>query len=278
MNMSMPIDVRERFALITLAGTPALSEPELATEPLKWLKYLVMDRAGLEPIDKIGDQIRRFTLPDTAGAQAWIRERLSAATDRTGQLVVIKIVPWDVGAQLINYRVTAPEEIDPVLEEIQRLYNGLEHELWCCGSSVGREGFNLGGRLTYPGGGREQVLELVWYGSPRKVESALLPEFNLPYLRAVRSLGWLGFTAEALRVPAHAPPYPSPGDRVWIDDLRQVTRALATRAHAMADLVTALHDIGAREICFCFKVSDGRLTIIDWDTEIESSASDRLRA
>jgi hypothetical protein len=278
MTVSTPIDVRERFALITLTGAPALSESELATEPLKWLKYLVMDRAGLEPIDKIADQIRRFTLPDTAGARAWIRERLDAANDRTGQLVVIKIVPWDVGAQLANYRVTALEQIDPTFQEILRHHDELEHELWCCGSSVGREGFNLGGRLTYPSGGLDQVLELVWYGSPRKVESALLPGFNLPYLQAVRSPGGLGFAVEALRVPDHSPPYPPPGDQVWIDDLRQVTRALATRAPAMADLVTALHDIGAREICFCFKVSDGRLTIIDWDTEIESSAGDRLRS
>lgn len=277
MLVSTP-DVRERFALITIAGAPALREPELATEPLKWLKYLVMDRAGLEPIDKIADQIRRFTLRDVTGVRAWIRERLGAATDPIGQLVVIKVVPWDVGAQLANYRVTVTQQIDPALEEIRRSHGGLEHELWCCGSSVGKEGFNLGGRLTYPGGGRDQVLELVWYGSPRNVESALLPGFNLPYLRAVRSPGGLGLAVEALRVPAHDPPYPSPGDRVWIDDLRQVTRALATRAPAMADLVTALHDIGAREICFCFKVSDGRLTIIDWDTEIESSAGDRLRA
>ncbi|USX56218.1 hypothetical protein [Lentzea sp. HUAS12] len=271
----MQTDVRERFALIAVAGTSALSEHELATEPLKWLKYLVMDRVGLEPIGKIASQISRFALSDTDGTRTWIREQFSAATDRTGQLVVIKIVPWGVGAQLANYRLTFPEEIDQTLDEIQRSYKGLEHELWCCGSSVGRDGFNLGGRLTYPGGGRDQFLELVWYGSPRKVESALLPDFDLPYLRAVRSLGGLGFTVETLRVPDTSS-YPPPDNRIWIDDLRQVARMLATRAPAMADLVTALHDIGAQEICFCFKVSDGRLTIIDWDTEIESSANDGL--
>lgn len=271
--MNHPNDVRAAFSRIAYSGSgePILANSELASEPLKWLKYLVMARVGLESISKISQQIQRFRLPDTKAAAKWAHSWLTEPTENEQRQAIIKVVPWDIGAQLINYRISEVGEIDPVFAEVGARWAGIDHEIWCCGASVGTRGFNLGGRLTHPAGGRPQLIELVWYGSPRNVESALLPGFHLPYLRASRLPGALAFDVEAIRIPDRFAE-----DGPWLADFHDVLAALETRTVAIQDLVPALNAIGAREVCFCFKISDGRLTVIDWDTEIESSAGDRL--
>src|SRR5262249_1979441 len=149
-------------------------------------------------------------------------------------------------------------------------YEGLNHELWCCESSVDDRGFNLGGRLNLPAPGRDQILELVWYGSPRLIESVALPSFGHPYLKATRAPGFPTYSIGPLHVPE---PYRATGgNKLWITDFERVARELESREPAMQELVDLLRGIGASEVCFCFKVSEGRLTVIDWDTEIESSA------
>lgn len=274
----MSIDVRAALSHLTLSvvrkvdiTTPLLSKAEVSEEPIKWLKYLVMDRVGIEPIEKIAQQIRRFRLSTITEAQRWVHTTLEQISHLPHQspLIVIKVIPWDTGAQLRNYRIQKISDIQPVFETLNQVYRGLDHELWCCQSSVSRSGFNLGGRLAMPQSRGEQVLELVWYASPRTLESVCLPEFSLPYLRAIKKQAADLFDIVSLHIPKL---YENTCQQLWTDDFRWVAMELRTRRKSMEILRTILSTIGAREVCFCFKVCDGRLTIIDWDTEIESTA------
>jgi hypothetical protein len=191
-------------------------------------------------------------------------------------MVVIKVVPWHRGAQLANCRVSDVEEVPAAFARIREQNEGLRHELWCCDSSVDTSGFNLGGRLTVPGPDGEQVLEMVWYASPRLIESVTLPDFDRPYIRAVRTRPTCTFDVQVIHVPSAyrrvTSPEGVPDDGPWRGDFRAVARELHERREAIGRLAQCLREIGAQEACLCFKVSDGRLTVIDWDTEIESSA------
>jgi hypothetical protein len=274
-------DLRDKLALLCIHdGTcfphcfpdspPLFSAEELSREPLKWLKYLVMDRVGLEPISKISSQIKRFSLSNVDSAKNWVYKHLSIPSSREmRRMIVAKVVPWDCGAQLKNYRMFSPEEIEPTFQELLDDFPDATHELWCCESPIGKEGFNIGGRLNFPKGSKNQVLELVWFASPRFIERVQLPDFEYPYLRAVRNPMKPEFSIEVLHVPKdYAQSY---DQKLWIEDFQWLVRELAAKRRAMEILISTLYAFGAREVCFCFKVTEGHLTIIDWDTEIESS-------
>jgi hypothetical protein len=256
----------------SLRGRLIFSPEEISKEPLKWLKYIVMDRVGLESIGKISAQINRFSLSEVEKAKAWVQSRFTNnPRPDVQQLVVAKVVPWDSGAQLKNYRIFTASEVEETFKTILNDFPDALHELWCCESSVSNKGLNLGGRLNYPRYGREQVLELVWFASPRFIESIRLPEFSYPYLRAVRSAINPTFNIDILHVPQpYSSDYP---DNIWTDDFRFVARELQLKQPAMYTLVNTVKLLGAKEVCFCFKMMEERLTVIDWDSEVESTDS-----
>jgi hypothetical protein len=249
-----------------------LTSEEIAVEPLKWLKYLVMDRVGLESIETIGEQVRRFRISTALLAKRWIQETFATLPPSRGNMVVLKVVPWDTGAQLRNYRILGDSDIAASFDSLLETYKGLDHELWCCQSFVAQKGTNLGGRITFPLPGRDQVLELVWYASPRLIETVSLPNFDHPYLRATRRQLVTSFTIEAFHIPSSED---LKGRAPFLEDFRWVACELSTRFQSMQLLAEIMRDAGAREVCFCFKVSDGLLTVIDWDTELESSGQER---
>jgi hypothetical protein len=252
-------------------GRPVFYPDELSREPLKWLKYLLLDRVGLESIVKISSQINRFNLQDIESAKRWVHERFcSTSTPGLKRIIVAKVVPWNRAAQLKNYVMLGIEQIEPSFKEILGDFPNCQHELWCCESSIGEVGFNIGGRLDFHRRTQDQILELVWFATPRTIESVQLPSFAYPYIRAIGEVQKPKFEIELFHVPESYGKYRA--RELWMQDYVWVARELGSRRRSIDLLVSTLYEFGAREVCFCFKVSDGRLTIIDWDTEIESTA------
>lgn len=246
------------------------TDTEIAEQPIKWLKYLLLDRTGVESIGKVSKQIHRFPLNDIEAAEDWALNRMRIASDcNRHRMVVGKLVPWDQGAQIKNYRMLSIEDVHEAFMEIRSDIGRGAHELWCCESDTDKSGLNLGGRLNYPRDCGTQTLELVWYASPRLIENVRIAGFEHPYLRAERSAADPQFRITKLHVPAryHAE---NKAD-AWQIDFHEVLWLLGVRQTAMQRLVALLHRFGAKEVCFCFKVTNGYLTVIDWDTEIESS-------
>jgi hypothetical protein len=253
------------------SGARVLSDEQLEREPLKWLKYLLMDAAGLEPITKIASQIQRFGLDRFDQAIEWIEHRLTTLEcEGADHLIVAKVVPWDRGAQLRNFRLHSVHDLHAALGDIRSLFTDDQYcQLWCCESSVASSGFNLGGRITWPDGRGPQILELVWYKSPRFVELVSLPSFATPYLRAERAHSVASFEIGILHIPA---PYDEQGNEALLSHFHAIALELERRRAGLRELVSYVRALGAGEVCFCFKVSDGELTVIDWDSEIESMA------
>lgn len=278
-------DLRDKFAKIYIRDeisfpvqSPQKScyifrEEELSREPIKWLKYLVMSCVGLEPIEKISSQIQRFNVSTLQQAKIWVSDRYSESSSQENQfMVVAKVVPWDRGAQLKNYRILQQADIDKKFNEVSDDFPDSTHEIWCCESSVAKEGLNLGGRLTFPkNSNMKQYLELVWFASPRMVESFTPKGFKYPYLRAFRINGYVPFEVETLYIPEE---YQNSNqcDDDWLTDFKYVISTIFKKLKTIELLVGTLSTFGAQEVSFCFKFANGRLTIIDWDSEIESSA------
>src|ERR1700735_4202297 len=236
-----------------------LSDRELAEQPLKWLKYLVMDRVGLEPIEKVATQIHRFNFSTLHDAERWCENRLA---DRdTNSLVVAKVVPWDVGAQLENFRIYSAGEIQPTFAEIVARYGHLRHEIWGCDSSIAASGFNVGGRFTFPYRDSKQTMEIVWFGSPREIESVRIPGFDKPYLKAIRHK----FSGALTPITEYLPEIHNESIdlEVMRGDAADLSARMRERTAAITEVAELLRGIGAQEICFCFKMSRERLTIID---------------
>jgi hypothetical protein len=271
-------NLRNRFAGLVLCDpfcetplTPCavFSRSELESEPLKWLKYVLMDRIGVEPISRIESQVHRFHVGQIGAAEAWALRQFPATADPANRAMVIaKVVPWGSGAQLRNYRLFDANDAKVAFRSISGNYGTCDYEVWCCCSSVSTVGFNLGGRMTIPNGDRPQLLELVWFTSPRFLERVQLPNFAFPYLRAQRSWPNPAFRVDVLHIPRSFAAVP---DGQWMADYTAVARSLNRRRSSMTRLAATVRSIGAHEVCFCFKVTNGRLNIIDWDSEIEST-------
>ena len=267
---SLSFYTRSCFSEYKETFTPIYTESELAIEPLKWLKYLLLDRSGVESIDRIKEQIHRFSIEDIEAAEIWVQQRMDfAEKERNSVCIVCKLVPWDQGAQLKNFRIHSIEDVGNAFTEIRHDLQKGAHELWCCESEMGISGLNLGGRLNYPLDCGTQTIELVWYTSPRSIENIGREGFEYPYIRAVRSTVNPEFSVSSIYVPNQY----QIGEKFdsWYDDFNSVLWLINSRQPSMQRLVDILHNFGANEVCFCFKVTDGQLTIIDWDTEIESS-------
>lgn len=272
----MPQSLREQISQMRLMGYLFDDHPkslftieEVQHEPIKWLKYLVLDRTGVESIKKISSQIHRFTLRHLDIAINYTRNIYTQSSNQDTKMTVVKVVPWNRGAQLKNFRIFSVGDIEEIFRKIRDEFGEWEHELWLCESSVKDSGFNLGGRLTFPQLGQSQYIELVWYASPRLVESFSQTGFDYPYLRATRLLGTIEFQTEVLYIPDLYKNERFPN--IWMDDFRNVARLLALRRDSINSLLNTLGTFGAKEVSFCFKVTNGLLTIIDWDTEIEST-------
>ena len=255
-----------------IARVGVFSREELGAEPLKWLKYLLLDRAGVESIGIIASQIHRFSLQDCAKAKEWARAAATkAGAEGVEFMIVAKLVPWNTAAQLRNYRIGSLDDLETQFAAIQK--DGREHscQLWLCESSVGRDHLNLGGRITFPGpnGQQQQTLELVWFASPRMVENVGRTGFAYPYLRAIRKDSVTPFRIVDLQSSEKYRAQLS--NEAMVEDYRYILSVIARREASMRRLLDAVWGFGAKEACFCFKMIHEVLTIIDWDSEIESS-------
>jgi len=103
------------------------------------------------------------------------------------------------------------------------------------------------------------------------IESVSLPEFMFPYLRATRRALESPFDIAVLHIPGLND---EEAQSLFHEDFTWVAHQLGSRMASMEALAKIMRRAGAQEVCFCFKVSDGLLTVIDWDTELESMARD----
>ena len=261
-------DVRGRIAKLGAGHVRRgilLTAEEAGSEPIKWLKYTVLDRVGVESLEKTRSQVQRFNIGRLLDAEVWASEFLSSRRGRS--MVVAKVVPWEIGAQLQNFRMFSVEDVERQFALIADRGDAVQQELWCCGSNVEAAGFNLGGRVSFRLADNVVLGECIWGGSPRMVETVRLPGFELPY--AKWQLDWR--SGALIRTILHCPAGSSTTEAQLVVQLDAVVNLMEERRDALDEVVEIVGDLGVEEVSFCFKISDGLLTVIDWDTVVEST-------
>jgi hypothetical protein len=255
-----------------VTGHPVFTQSELASEPLKWLKYVLLGRLGLRPLEELAQDINRYPINRWRSAQARCKALLAKAHQRQlSTLIVVKLVPMDKAGQLANFRISHVKEIEGAFKSALATRSPVDVEIWLCQSVIEIGGTNLAGRLTLPSLNSlaPSYIEVVWYASPRLLENINLSTFPYPYLFAVRQPGQLVHRVKILHIPSK---YRSPNRAVsarFLENFRWLEAQVASHKDKIATVELMLQAAGANEVSLEFKSDNGCFRFIDWDTEVE---------
>lgn len=249
------------------------TEYEIETMPLKWLKYLLLERVGLTSMKQLEQSIHRFSPADVNKAKEYCHATLeSHISNDYRSLIIVKVVYFEQAGQLPNFRITIEEDIASIFDGDLKPYMRTAYEIWLCESDIAESGINLGGRLAYPLGNvyQDTVVELVWYSSPRRIEEYRSHSFRFPFLGARRRPGSSQFVVDVMHIPFKYQSETATAPNL-LADFHWVLQRLYDHSEPRQRLEQILRGAGAKELSLEFKASSGRFSIIDWDTEIETA-------
>jgi hypothetical protein len=240
--------------------------------PLKWLKYLLLERVGLTTLQELDETIHRFPVADAKKAKNFCYQLLKSRNTENSNMIVLKVVFSDRAGQLPNFRIYRRSDIPTAFESALAQYMTEAQEIWLCQSEIAHSDANFGGRLSMPGNVvyAPSILEIVWFTSPRLLEEYRTKSFAYPFLRAYKRPGSLQFRLDELHLPEKWRVEPNEKER-FLQDAQWVLYSLKSHREALDKLELILFGAGANELSIEFKASGGKFSIIDWDTEIETA-------
>ena len=203
-----------------------------------------------------------------------IRRDMSGVVER-GELYlyVVKLVPQLATRQLPNFRMRCAADVDRVSATLRAMSLGSFAEVWWCRTRVDRSVTSVGGRLRLGTGDvcLEQVIEQVWFESPRVLETRA-DDILVPRFRGTRpSWGWRWRVVEM---------YTGQGGMICegrlLRDIREATMALERLKDPLHEFSEKLGECGVHEVTIEYKYVDGDLRVIDWDTRDDSVILERM--
>ena len=162
-------------------------------DPAKWAKFRLLGSMGLTDPRLIESEVRRYQSEEWERMMVEIRRDMSGVVER-GELYlyVVKLVPQLATRQLPNFRMRCAADVDRVSATLRAMSLGSFAEVWWCRTRVDRSVTSVGGRLRLGTGDvcLEQVIEQVWFESPRVLETRA-DDILVPRFRGTRpSWGW----------------------------------------------------------------------------------------
>lgn len=254
---------------------PIFTMDELEHVPMKRLKHLLLVHTGLKSLAELNKEIFRFVM-----SRDGLLKAQGTCLDLLGKyygtpnsaLVVLKIVFSTVTMGLPNFRVTAPEQASPVFDEIEKTYLGKADEIWLCVSNISEADSNLGGRILFRLDSlyAPEILEIVWFTSPRMLDNYRVVDYPYPYLKALRLPDSLSFAVDRLTIPDRFSANELILKQKFFQDYYFVLCQLDRRREQIVSLCKILRLSGVKEVVVEFKADSGRFQIIDWDTDAEA--------
>jgi hypothetical protein len=250
-------------------NSPIFTIDEIKTLPLKWMKYLLLEKVGLTSGEQLRKTIIRYKIYELENIENRCKEFYKNGCDYSDKMIVFKVVFMDMAGQLPNYRIYNEHEIPNAIKFVKSYLNNA-YEIWICSSNVDKTGKNFGGRITMPVGDNLTLsfLEIIWFSTPRRIEEFKKDGFAFPYIRVMKHIPSLCFNLEELYIPKKYEELVNSQD--LLKDIQWVLSNLYYLRNQVEMLKEILHGAGANELSLEFKSSDGNFSVIDWDTEIET--------
>jgi hypothetical protein len=248
-----------------MSPVPGRSRLTIATpEPVKWRKYLALVDFGFITAGGLEKEIRRYPRSELHRMTRDIRSEIQQER-RQGcrSLYVVKLVPLDLQGQLPNFRLEDSSELKRLAQFLDAHKDGNFIEAWYCRTRVGSDVFSVAGRIVFTTtqAGRTQILEQLWRGSPRLLES-YSHDFAFSYVRASRySWGW-PYSIEHI----HTPRMSVLSASQLQSEFAYSTRCIEQERDRMEAFCAFLDSFSFKAYSLEYKIADGQIKIIDWDT------------
>jgi hypothetical protein len=248
--------------------------PLLPAVPLKWRKYLALVDFGFITAGELDTEIRRYRRGELHRLVDDIRSDIRRER-RQGcrSLYVVKLVPADLPGQLPNFRLEDSCELKQLLRFLDA--HGEENyiEAWYCRTPVDSDVFSVGGRIIFAANnaGRMQIVEQLWRGSPRLLES-YSDDFAFPYVRASRhSWGW-PYSIEHIHLPRM-----SPLNRSQLrSEFGYSMRHIEQEREKIEAFCAFLDSFSFKAYSLEYKIVGAQIKVIDWDTPHDKQVLGKL--
>jgi hypothetical protein len=236
--------------------------------PLKWRKYLALVDFGFLSAAELASDIRRYRITDVRRLVDDLRSDLHDDSRRARRsFYVVKLVPADLPGQLPNFNVERVSQLKQLAAFLDAHGHASYLEAWYCRTRIDSEVFSVAGRIVFSAGdaGSTQLVEQLWRGSPRKLET-YSDDFAFPYVRASRySWGW-PYSIEHVHLPRKSP-WKSPLDHLQLhSEFGYSMRCIEQEREKIAAFCTFLDSFSFKAYSLEYKIVGSQLKMIDWDT------------
>ena len=232
--------------------------------PMKWRKYLALVDFGFQSADELAADIRRYRISEVRRLVSDLRSDIRDDLRRARRsFYVVKLVPADLPGQLPNFNVERVSQLKQLVAFLAGHSGETYLEAWYCRTRIDSEVFSVAGRIVFsaPNTGRNQLVEQLWRGSPRLLET-YSDDFALPYVRASRySWGW-PYSIEHVHLPRKS----ALSNLQLQSEFGYSMRCIEQEKEKIATFCTFLDSFSFKAYSLEYKIVASQLKIIDWDT------------
>ena len=236
--------------------------------PLKWRKYLALVDFGFQSADELAADIRRYRISEVRRLVSDLRSDIRDDFRRARRsFYVVKLVPADLPGQLPNFNVERVSQLKQLVAFLGAHSGETYLEAWYCRTRIDSEVFSVAGRIVFsaPNTGRTQLVEQLWRGSPRLLET-YSDDFALPYVRASRySWGW-PYSIEHVHLPRKSARKSALSHLQLQSEFGYAMRCIEQEREKIATFCTFLDSFSFKAYSLEYKIVGSQLKIIDWDT------------
>jgi hypothetical protein len=236
--------------------------------PMKWRKYLALVDFGFISADELAADIRRYRISKVHRLVSDLRSDIRDDFRRARRsFYVVKLVPDDLPGQLPNFNVERDSQLKQLVAFLAAHSGENYLEAWYCRTRIDSEVFSVAGRIVFSAAdsGRTQLVEQLWQGSPRKLET-YSDDFAFPYVRASRhSWGW-PYSVEHVHLPGKSARKSALSSLQLQSEFGYSMRCIEQEREKIATFCTFLDSFSFKAYSLEYKIVASQLKIIDWDT------------
>ena len=231
-------------------------------QPLKWKKYLKLVEYNLTTLKELEKQICRFSINHIDDFFCTLKDEiLRQRADSCKNMFVIKLVKNESFYKLPNFRVHDINEFNDVYNRLTKDYKKNFDEIWYCKTLIDDSVFSAAGRFCICETSRylAQIVEQLWNRSPRLIET-MSDNDDFAFVRAER-IEW----ARRYNILELHPSEALSIDKIT-DQFNYSMLELEKLREKLEIFINYLRSFGLEIISIEYKIINGELFIIDWDT------------